>query len=32
MNHFLIGSKEQALGALFGPEYAAYRSSVRCWI
>lgn len=32
MNRFQIGPEEQALGALFGPEYAAYRSRVRRWI
>lgn len=32
MNRFQIGPEEQALSALFGPDYAAYRSRVRRWL
>lgn len=32
MNRFQIGPEEQALDALFGPDYAAYRSRVRRWL
>jgi protein-S-isoprenylcysteine O-methyltransferase Ste14 len=32
LNAFQIGPEERALAALFGPEYAAYRSRVRRWV
>jgi protein-S-isoprenylcysteine O-methyltransferase Ste14 len=32
MNRFQIGPEERALSALFGEDYAAYRSTVRRWL
>ena len=32
MNRFQIGPEERALSALFGADYAAYRSRVRRWL